>query len=246
MRASFGLLVAASACSNGVSAPVTTSAPVTGASGPTTTHGATPGTVASTTVLTPMVVRTSRGLTMAYVVEEGVSALSIDTAASRAIRWPKVRTPSGALVGDDEPSGTVGEAGRVSASFKIPAPEQGRWTIAWTCGAEPCRPTRIAARAGRVVEVFQSLYPLAPFDVSGDGLRVALDASASRDLDGSLGSVRWAFGDGARAKGPHATHRYDAPGTYLVTCVVIDDAGARELRWAEVTLGTGPTTSSPA
>jgi hypothetical protein len=39
--------------------------------------------------------------------------------------------------------------------------------------------------------------------------------------------VLWRFGDGGRASGARATHRYRRPGRYIVTAIVIDDDGAR-------------------
>ena len=68
--------------------------------------------------------------------------------------------------------------------------------------------------------------PQAAFDaIPGTGaahLEVRFDASASTDPDGTITSFRWAFGDGSEAVGRTVTHRYAAPGDYLVRLTVTD------------------------
>jgi hypothetical protein len=57
-------------------------------------------------------------------------------------------------------------------------------------------------------------------------LAVSLDASASRDPDGSIATYAWEFGDGKTATGQTAQHTYMRPGTYAVKLTVSDDSGA--------------------
>ena len=59
-------------------------------------------------------------------------------------------------------------------------------------------------------------------------LVVSFDASASADPDGSIASYAWDFGDGTTGNGAATTHTYTAAGTYSVTLVVMDDAGATD------------------
>lgn len=58
-------------------------------------------------------------------------------------------------------------------------------------------------------------------------LTVYLDASGSRDPDGSIASYRWTFGDGATTAtaSPLALHTYAAPGSYPVSVVPVDNLG---------------------
>lgn len=51
------------------------------------------------------------------------------------------------------------------------------------------------------------------------------NGSGSNDLDGSIVSYEWDFGDGTNATGVSPTHIYTAAGTYTVTLTVVDDDG---------------------
>lgn len=53
----------------------------------------------------------------------------------------------------------------------------------------------------------------------------SFDGSLSRDVDGTIVSYQWDFGDGSTASGATVTHRFMSPGTYTVTLTVTDDAG---------------------
>lgn len=66
---------------------------------------------------------------------------------------------------------------------------------------------------------------------------VNFDGSASRDLDGSIVSYVWNFGDGsADSTGATASHTYIDPGLYTVTLTVADNAGAIGQDTATVTV----------
>lgn len=58
------------------------------------------------------------------------------------------------------------------------------------------------------------------------GSVVFLSASGSKDIDGSIVSYRWDFGDGGKGTGMTASHRYSRSGTYTVTLDVTDNDGA--------------------
>jgi hypothetical protein len=57
------------------------------------------------------------------------------------------------------------------------------------------------------------------------GAPVAFDGSASSDLDGSIVSYSWDFGDGSTASGAGASHTYASDGDYTVKLTVTDDKG---------------------
>jgi len=68
--------------------------------------------------------------------------------------------------------------------------------------------------------------PMASFTVSCASLTCTFDGSGSRDLDGTIASYAWAFGDGETASTKTASHTYRSPGTYTVMLVVTDSGGA--------------------
>ena len=57
---------------------------------------------------------------------------------------------------------------------------------------------------------------------------VAFDASPSYDLDGTIVTYTWNFGDGTAATGITTTHSYTGSGFYNVTLSVSDDDGATD------------------
>ncbi len=67
--------------------------------------------------------------------------------------------------------------------------------------------------------VFSPISPVAEEDIKFDG-------SASSDLDGTVRSWFWFFGDGDAAfNGPIVNHAYNVQGNYTVTLIVTDNAG---------------------
>jgi YVTN family beta-propeller protein len=57
------------------------------------------------------------------------------------------------------------------------------------------------------------------------GIPLALDASASSDLDSAIATYAWSFGDGQSASAPKTTHTFAKPGTYQVSVKVTDAEG---------------------
>ena len=114
-------------------------------------------------------------------------------------------------------------------------PEDGRHTVAVTVQDDD------GARSDpfSVEIVIENASPVAAFAVATVDVRcVAFDATISHDLSpsGEIRHVAWDFGDGASCPGDPAAcgdggrftpvHCYSAPGTYIVTLVVIDNRGA--------------------
>lgn len=60
---------------------------------------------------------------------------------------------------------------------------------------------------------------------SGIGQEILFDAGRSKDADGSIVSYDWDFGDGNKARGVNARHKYSQGGTYTVTLTVKDNTG---------------------
>ncbi len=75
-----------------------------------------------------------------------------------------------------------------------------------------------------------NVAPIASFSASPSSgkaaLTVQLDASASTDVDGTISTVSWDFGDGQSGSGVSVSHLYAIAGTYIATVTVTDDDGA--------------------
>ena len=58
-------------------------------------------------------------------------------------------------------------------------------------------------------------------------LTVAFDASGSTDVDGTIASYAWNFGDGSTGTGAITQHIYTKAGTYIATLTVTDNTGVQ-------------------
>ena len=76
----------------------------------------------------------------------------------------------------------------------------------------------------------QNAPPVATFTGSSNnvftGGTVTLDATSSSDIDGTIVSYLWDFGDGSTGSGATASHSYANGGTYTVRLTVTDNQGA--------------------
>ncbi|GAA1389858.1 PKD domain-containing protein [Luteococcus peritonei] len=130
--------------------------------------------------------------------------------------------PDGSIasVAWDFGDGTTGEGVRQSHDY----PTAGSYTVTVTVtddqgeSASTKQAITIAPRANQA--------PAASFTQTVTDLTAAFDASASSDPDGTITGYAWDFGDGTTGSGSTARHAYAAPGSYTVTLVVTDDAGA--------------------
>jgi PKD repeat protein len=70
------------------------------------------------------------------------------------------------------------------------------------------------------------------------GAWVQFDGSSSSDSDGTVVSYAWNFGDGTTDSGVGVWHRFNTPGTYIVTLTVTDDDAATDTMTQAVQVGT--------
>jgi len=80
------------------------------------------------------------------------------------------------------------------------------------------------------VSLDPNIAPSAAFStsvISGSApLAVSFDGSASSDVDGTIATYAWNFGNGQNAAGATAAVTYNLPGTYIATLTVTDNKGA--------------------
>ncbi|WP_460882431.1 PKD domain-containing protein, partial [Pseudaeromonas pectinilytica] len=93
-----------------------------------------------------------------------------------------------------------------------------------------------ASQSVSVSVVAPNVAPTAAFSHGAKELVASFDASASSDIDGSIASYSWNFGDGATGTGKSASHSYAAAGTYTVTLTVTDDQGATASKSASISV----------
>jgi PKD repeat protein len=87
--------------------------------------------------------------------------------------------------------------------------------------------------------------PTASFAHTESGLTVSVDADAA-DVDGTVASYAWNFGDGQVGTGETASHTYAAAGSYTVTLTVTDDDGATATPAPTATVSvSGPVAPAP-
>ena len=70
--------------------------------------------------------------------------------------------------------------------------------------------------------------PIASFSYGCTDLACTFSGSDSSDVDGSISTYVWQFGDGATASGATVAHVYASAGTYTVTLTATDDSGAMD------------------
>ncbi|MCK4424208.1 PKD domain-containing protein, partial [Candidatus Bathyarchaeota archaeon] len=82
--------------------------------------------------------------------------------------------------------------------------------------------------------------PMSPYT----GQDVTFDASLSYDLDGTIDSYTWSFGDGAIGDGKIVTHSYADNGTYEVELTVVDSDGLTDIESDSITVLNRPPVAS--
>ncbi|MBW0253626.1 PKD domain-containing protein [Cellulomonas sp. PS-H5] len=178
------------------------------------------------------------------------------TALSEVVITPERRdvvtsliSPSGVRYSRDTLRDAEHEVGPTFEHWTIHDPEPGEWTVEMFgadvpeegAGVVSSFVDHVAPNQPPTAEVVATPgAPLLPGSAGGAGT-YTFDASGSTDPDGRIVDYRWEFGDGTTASGPVVTHTF-APGTYDVTLVVTDDAGALGFGHPddEITVALGP------
>lgn len=101
--------------------------------------------------------------------------------------------------------------------------KEGKYTVTltiYTNSTTECKSASIqkiiVINAPPVAEIGSDIY-------SGIGQEILFDAGRSKDADGSIVSYDWDFGDGNKARGVNARHKYTQGGTYTVSLTVKDN-----------------------
>jgi PKD domain len=127
----------------------------------------------------------------------------------------------------------------------------GLWSLIVNATDSPSPPNSGSATTGVTLQdrppvaSFTSTPPSAP-----TGTAIRFDGTSSYDLDGTVVSYSWAFGDGATGTGSIVTHSYTLAKAYTVTLTVTDNGGVTGSTSSQVTITDRPPvvsfTPSPA
>jgi PKD repeat protein len=93
------------------------------------------------------------------------------------------------------------------------------------------------------VNRIKSINPVASFTFSCNGLTCNFDGSGSKDLNATITSYAWKFGDGTTGAGVTIGHTYAAGGSYNVTLAVTDSTGATGIQSKTVNVNAPPVAS---
>jgi PKD repeat protein len=85
---------------------------------------------------------------------------------------------------------------------------------------------------------------IASFVSTCSALTCAFDAAGSSDVDGTIVSYAWSFGDGTTGSGSASSHTYAAGGGYPVNLLVTDNVGATATKSQSVSLVVAAFTST--
>jgi hypothetical protein len=94
----------------------------------------------------------------------------------------------------------------------------------------------------------QDRPPTASFTKSSStaltGAQITFNATTSSDIDGTISSYNWDFGDGSTGSGSIVTHSFSVAGTYAVKLNVTDNGGLTSQYTSAVTVQASSSSSS--
>ncbi len=88
-----------------------------------------------------------------------------------------------------------------------------------------------------------TISPVASFTFACNGLACSFDGSGSKDLNGTITSYAWSFGEGTTGTGATVSHTYAAAGTYTVTLTVADNSGVTGTQSKAINVNDPPVAS---
>jgi PKD repeat protein len=114
----------------------------------------------------------------------------------------------------------------------------GLWSLIVNATDSPTPPNTGSASTAVTL---QDRPPIASFTSTPSsaptGTAITFDGTGSYDLDGTVVSYSWAFGDGATGTGSVVTHSYSPAKPYTVTLTVTDNGGVTGSTISQVTIG---------
>jgi len=117
----------------------------------------------------------------------------------------------------------------------------GLWSLIVNATDSPTPPNTGSASTAVTL---QDRPPVASFtstpSSASTGTAITFDGTGSYDLDGTVVSYSWAFGDGATGAGAVVSHSYSLAKTYTVTLTVTDNGGVTGSSSSQVSIGDLP------
>lgn len=169
--------------------------------------------------------------------ESGAAPLEVELDASAS------SDPDGSITAYawDFGDGASGDGVAVNHTYGEP----GEYTITLTVTDDDGATAKRTATVNVTAGAKENQLPIAAFYVTPETggeapLTVEVDATPSKDPDGSIAGYVWDFGGGASASGRSASHTFTTPGEHTITLTVTDNEGASASSSQSVTV-TEPT-----
>ncbi len=123
----------------------------------------------------------------------------------------------------------------------------GLWSLIVKAWDSPSVPPPNSGSATKAITL-QDRPPTASFTKSSStaviGIQITFNATASSDVDGTIASYAWDFGDGSTGSGSIVAHGFSVVGSYTVKLTVTDNGGLTTSNTSTVTIQAIPPSSS--